>query len=116
MHLLSEKSTPYFQRAILQSGSATAPWAIEDRQIALHRAVILYEYLSCGNMSHNPGLTSFYIYIKNLQILASWDMTKVYRCLMEATSKKLLDAEWAPVMEFADFPWVPVVDGDFLIG
>ncbi|PIO75483.1 acetylcholinesterase tetramerization domain protein [Teladorsagia circumcincta] len=23
--------------------------------------------------------------------------------------------EWAPVREFADFPWVPVVDGDFLI-
>jgi hypothetical protein len=25
------------------------------------------------------------------------------------------DSEWAPVMEFADFPWVPVIDGDFLI-
>lgn len=74
MHLLSERSTPYFQRAILQSGSATAPWAVENRQIALHRAVILYEYLSCGNMSHDPS---------------AWDMTKVYRCLMEATPDKL---------------------------
>ncbi|KAI6191725.1 Carboxylic ester hydrolase [Aphelenchoides bicaudatus] len=100
LHAISEKSTPYFQRAILQSGSATAPWAIENRQIALHRAVILYEYLKCGNMSHSPEF---------------WDMNKVYRCLMEATPEKLRDSEWAPVMEFADFPWVPVIDGDFLI-
>jgi carboxylesterase type B len=74
MHVMSERSTPYFQRAILQSGSATAPWAIENRQISLHRAVILYEYLSCGNMSHDPTL---------------WNMEKVYRCLMEATPEKL---------------------------
>ncbi|PIO64068.1 hypothetical protein TELCIR_14316, partial [Teladorsagia circumcincta] len=25
------------------------------------------------------------------------------------------EKEWAPVHEFADFPWVPVVDGDFLV-
>ena len=25
------------------------------------------------------------------------------------------DAEWAPVMEFADFPWVPVIDGEFMV-
>lgn len=31
MHLLSPKSSPYFQRAIVQSGSVTAPWAIENR-------------------------------------------------------------------------------------
>lgn len=31
MHLLSPKSTPYFQQAIVQSGSATAPWALEQR-------------------------------------------------------------------------------------
>lgn len=31
MHLLSPKSSPYFQRAIIQSGSVTSPWAIENR-------------------------------------------------------------------------------------
>ncbi|KAI6173497.1 Carboxylic ester hydrolase [Aphelenchoides besseyi] len=100
LHMLSPRSTPYFHRAILQSGSATAPWAMENRQVALHRSVILYEYMKCGNMSHDPN---------------HWDMQRVYRCLMEATPEKLRDAEWSPVMEFADFPWVPVVDGDFIV-
>uniref|UniRef100_A0A914SHY5 Carboxylic ester hydrolase n=1 Tax=Parascaris equorum TaxID=6256 RepID=A0A914SHY5_PAREQ len=71
MHLLSPKSAPYFQRAILQSGSATAPWAMESRL--------------------------------------------VLRCLMDAPAELIRDSEWAPVMEFVDFPWVPVIDGDFLI-
>uniref|UniRef100_A0A914E4M1 Carboxylic ester hydrolase n=1 Tax=Acrobeloides nanus TaxID=290746 RepID=A0A914E4M1_9BILA len=100
MHMLSQRSAPYFARAILQSGSATAPWAIENRQVALTRAVVLYEHMKCGNMSRNPE---------------NWDMDKVIRCLMDASAEKIRDSEWAPVMEFADFPWVPVVDGDFLV-
>lgn len=35
MHLLSPKSAPYFQRAIVESGSATAPWAMESRYVKL---------------------------------------------------------------------------------
>lgn len=34
---------------------------------------------------------------------------------MDAPAEALRNSEWSPVMEFADFPWVPVVDGDFLI-
>ena len=100
MHMLSEKSTPYFARAIIQSGSAVSPWAIENRQVALSRAVVVYEYMKCGNMSRNPE---------------EWDMQKVLMCLLEASADKIREAEWVPVMEFADFPWVPVIDGDFLI-
>ncbi|CAD5234649.1 unnamed protein product [Bursaphelenchus xylophilus] len=100
MHMLSQKSTPYFNRAIIQSGSATAPWAIENRQVALHRSVVLYEYMKCGNMSHDPD---------------KWNMDLVLECLLAATPEKLRDSEWAPVMEFADFPWVPVIDGDFMV-
>uniref|UniRef100_A0A183E1E0 Carboxylic ester hydrolase n=1 Tax=Gongylonema pulchrum TaxID=637853 RepID=A0A183E1E0_9BILA len=83
MHLLSPKSAPYFQRAIVESGSATVPWALESRQVAIARSVALYEDMRCGNMSKDPQ---------------NWDLEK-----------------WAPVMEFVDFPWVPVIDGDFLI-
>jgi hypothetical protein len=65
-----------------------------------------------------------------------WDMDEVLRCLHAASAEKLRccqtflkfipifnllfifqsrDAEWSPVMEFADFPWVPVIDGEFLV-
>ncbi|CAJ0954004.1 unnamed protein product, partial [Mesorhabditis belari] len=97
MHMLSTKSTPYFHRAILQSGSATAPWATEPREIALQRSVVVYNAMHCGNMSHQ-------------QI----DRLEVIRCMLEADPETLLKYEWEPVREFADFPWVPVVDGDFL--
>ncbi|RCN49662.1 Carboxylesterase [Ancylostoma caninum] len=59
MHMLSARSTPYFQmnfqRAIIQSGAATAPWSIEPRDVALARTVVLYNAMKCGNMSlQNP--------------------------------------------------------------
>lgn len=100
MHMLSQKSTPYFNRAIIQSGAVTAPWATETRQVAIRRAIVVYEVLKCGNISHNA---------------AEWDVEKVLSCLLEASADKIREAEWAPVMEFADFPWVPVIDGDFLM-
>uniref|UniRef100_A0A183F132 COesterase domain-containing protein n=1 Tax=Gongylonema pulchrum TaxID=637853 RepID=A0A183F132_9BILA len=34
---------------------------------------------------------------------------------LDAPAEAIRDSEWAPVMEFVDFPWVPVIDGDFLI-
>uniref|UniRef100_A0A1I7VPP9 Carboxylic ester hydrolase n=1 Tax=Loa loa TaxID=7209 RepID=A0A1I7VPP9_LOALO len=100
MHLLSPRSSPYFQRAIIQSGSATAPWATESREIAITRSIVLYDNMQCGNMSKDPQ---------------NWDLEKVLRCLIDAPAEAIRDSEWAPVMEFADFPWVPVIDGDFLI-
>ncbi|VDK42790.1 unnamed protein product [Anisakis simplex] len=100
MHVLSPKSAPYFQRAIVQSGSATSHWAMKSRQVAIARSVALYEDMRCGNMSKDPQ---------------HWDLDKVLRCLLDAPAELLRDSEWAPVMEFVDFPWVPVIDGDFLI-
>lgn len=37
MHLLSAQSRDLFQRAILQSGSPTAPWALISRDEAILR-------------------------------------------------------------------------------
>ncbi|VDM85969.1 unnamed protein product, partial [Strongylus vulgaris] len=87
-----------FQRAIIQSGAATAPWAIEPRDVALQRTVIIYNAMKCGNMS-----------------LQDPDYDKILYCLQRADADLLRENEWAPVREFADFPWVPVVDGDFLV-
>ncbi|KAK0404447.1 hypothetical protein QR680_017458 [Steinernema hermaphroditum] len=100
MHMLSSKSAPYFQRAIVQSGSATSPWAIDSRKVALSRPVALYEHMRCGNMSSKDP--------------DGWNMDRVLDCLLSASAESIRDSEWAPVMEFADFPWVPVIDGDFL--
>ncbi|KAK6017764.1 hypothetical protein OSTOST_16709, partial [Ostertagia ostertagi] len=42
-------------RAIIQSASVTAPWATVPRDVALARAVVLYNKMECGNMSlQNP--------------------------------------------------------------
>ncbi|CAI5455157.1 unnamed protein product [Caenorhabditis angaria] len=98
IHMLSHQSTPYFHRAILQSGSATSPWAIEPRDVALARAVILYNAMKCGNMS-----------------LSSPNYDRILECFQRAEAADLKENEWAPVREFGDFPWVPVVDGDFLL-
>ncbi|EYC20675.1 hypothetical protein Y032_0021g361 [Ancylostoma ceylanicum] len=98
MHMLSARSTPYFQRAIIQSGAATAPWSIEPRDVALARTIVLYNAMKCGNMSlQNP------------------DYDKILYCFLRADADLIRENEWAPVREFADFPWVPVVDGDFLV-
>uniref|UniRef100_A0A0M3IC66 Acetylcholinesterase n=1 Tax=Ascaris lumbricoides TaxID=6252 RepID=A0A0M3IC66_ASCLU len=70
------------------------------RQVAIARSIALYEDMRCGNMSKDPQY---------------WDLDKVLRCLMDAPAELIRDSEWAPVMEFVDFPWVPVIDGDFLI-
>nr|CDJ96048.1 Carboxylesterase domain containing protein [Haemonchus contortus] len=68
MHMLSARSTPYFQRAIIQSGAATAPWAIEPRDVALARTVVIYNAMKCGNMSvKNPD------YVKILECFLQAD-------------------------------------------
>ncbi|KAL3072871.1 hypothetical protein niasHS_017845 [Heterodera schachtii] len=104
MHMLSPRSQPFFARAIIQSGSATAPWAVENKQVALHRAVILYDYMKCGGAKEKMSQLA----------PEAWNLDAVLECLLKASSERLRDAEWSPVMEFADFPWVPVIDGDLL--
>uniref|UniRef100_A0A915CUY3 acetylcholinesterase n=1 Tax=Ditylenchus dipsaci TaxID=166011 RepID=A0A915CUY3_9BILA len=86
--------------------SAVAPWALENRQVALHRSVVLYDSMKCANTSS-----------ARMDNLApeQWNMEEVWHCLMNASAEKIRDSEWAPVTGFADFPWVPVIDGDFLL-
>lgn len=45
----------------------------------------------------------------------SWDLDKLYDCMMASDAATLRDHEWAVTGEFADFPWTPMVDGDFFV-
>lgn len=51
MHLLSPLSKDLFARAILESGSPTAPWALRSRQEALNRSLLLAKTVGCP---HSP--------------------------------------------------------------
>lgn len=53
MHAMSPLSQPYFKRFIMQSGSATAPWAVEAKHSILERAILVAKSLNCnlGNRS-----------------------------------------------------------------
>ncbi|VDD92172.1 unnamed protein product [Enterobius vermicularis] len=104
LHYVSRQSQEYFRRAVLQSGGATSPWATESKQVAMSRAVILYNTLCAPDhpMDAND--------------LTDWNKKKkiIYDCVMKADAAQLLNAEWSPTVEFVDFPWVPVIDNEFL--
>lgn len=93
MHLLSPMSHDYFQRAILESGSPTAPWALITRDEAISRALHLAEAVKCP---HNKTR-----------------LPEVVACLRERDPKELVDNEWG-TLGVCEFPFVPVVDGVFL--
>ncbi|KRZ73534.1 Acetylcholinesterase 1 [Trichinella papuae] len=97
LHLLSPLSRPYYKRAILQSGAATAPWALESADVLIERALLLSEACQCNVTirDRNP------------------DLLALVRCLQQAPVSQLLQHEWV-TYEFLDFPWTPVVDHHFL--
>uniref|UniRef100_A0A915K0B0 Carboxylic ester hydrolase n=1 Tax=Romanomermis culicivorax TaxID=13658 RepID=A0A915K0B0_ROMCU len=98
MHVLSPLSQPYFKRFILQSGSATAPWALETKEAIFERAILVAQSLNCNVTKYDPYL----------------NVTLVLECLLNASPENLLLQEWQ-AFEFLDFPWTPIVDGIFLI-
>lgn len=93
MHLLSSLSHDLFQRAILQSGSPTAPWALITRDEAINRTLRLAEAVECP---HNRD-----------------DLPEVLECLRGRDAKQLVNNEWNN-LGICEFPFVPVVDGSFL--
>lgn len=81
MHLLSPKSSPYFQRAIAQSGSATAPWATESKY---SDNLIFLQNFFFSNL-----LLSFCRFISNhFFLFLKTSMIKV--CLAEKRLQKIL--------------------------
>lgn len=93
MHLLSPLSRDLFQRAILESGSPTAPWGLITRDEATLRALRLAEAVDCP---HDRK-----------------ELSKTVDCLREKDAKILVENEWG-TLGICEFPFVPVVDGAFL--
>ncbi|XP_046823958.1 acetylcholinesterase-like isoform X2 [Vespa crabro] len=93
MHLLSPLSRHLFNQAIMQSGSATAPWAIISREESIVRGIRLAEAVGCPHDRNN--------------------LQEVIDCLIVKDSKDLVESEWG-TLGICEFPFVPVIDGTFL--
>ncbi|KAH9379223.1 hypothetical protein HPB48_017695 [Haemaphysalis longicornis] len=87
-HLLSPLSRPLFTRAILQSGSVTAPWGFQNNATARKSATALAAAVNCSTSLGNETL----------------------KCLQEKEAKAIIENEvWGKGV--VDFPFVPVQDG-----
>ncbi|OQV24116.1 Acetylcholinesterase [Hypsibius exemplaris] len=95
LHTLSPVSKELFNQAILMSGSATCPWAVLTRDVALDRAVKLTQRLKCLSSS---------------EILAG-NLPKLLACLRKVPASEIVDQQ---TDGFLDFSFVPVIDGEFL--
>ena len=95
LHLLSPLSHSKYQRAILQSGTANMPWATLTMAQAKHRSLELaVQYLGCNSDTD--------------------DMEEIADCLRAFPPQKLADEQFitrGPLQ----FPFLPVIDGAFLI-
>lgn len=92
MHLLSPLSRNLYSQAIMQSGSATAPWAIISKEESILRGLRLAEAVGCPH-DHN-------------------NLTAVIECLRTVNATELVRNE--PSSGICDFPFVPIIDGAFL--
>ncbi|KAH8009645.1 hypothetical protein HPB51_018913 [Rhipicephalus microplus] len=93
MHLLSPLSRDLFSQAILQSGTAIAPWGVHDRHTALQSALRLAETLHCPHDERQ--------------------LEAMLACLREQDPEMIVNSETGN-FGVVEFPFVPVVDGAFL--
>jgi len=93
LHLLSPLSRNLFSQAIMESGAATAPWAIISREESLLRGLRLAEALNCP---HEKS-----------------EINAAIECLRKANATTIVDNEWG-TLGICEFPFVPIVDGTFV--
>ena len=87
-HTLSEKSWPYFDRAILQSGSLIMPWVMSSKEEIKNALNIFLQHVNCTNDD------------------------QLLECLQKNTTDAFLDyIGKLPVDLLSLRPWI---DGDFL--
>lgn len=93
LHLLSPLSRNLFSQAIMQSGAATAPWAIISREESILRGIRLAEAVQCPH--------------------SRTDMGPMIDCLRKRSAEELVNNEWG-TLGICEFPFVPIIDGSFL--
>ncbi|XP_012871716.1 PREDICTED: cholinesterase [Dipodomys ordii] len=94
LHLLSPQSHPWFLRAILQSGSANAPWAAMSPAQARNRTLTLATLLGCARENE----------------------TELLQCLRRKDPQEILpnEAFVLPHESLLSVHFGPTVDNDFL--
>ena len=95
MHLLSPLSRSLFSQAIMQSSSATNPWAVLERDEAKKRGLRLAEATGC----HKNDMK---------------DVDGLLACLRKVHPNDLVHSEFFTT-GICEFAFVPVVDGTFLV-
>ncbi|XP_048397708.1 cholinesterase-like isoform X1 [Stegostoma tigrinum] len=96
LHILSPKSHSLFTRAIMQSGSSNAPWAVLRDAEAKRRATVLASRLECPYSNE----------------------TELVSCLRGKHPQEIVEKSIAILTDnlLAGCVFLPVVDGDFLTG
>lgn len=94
LHLLSPRSHPLFTRAILQSGSSNAPWAVMSLYEARNRTLTLAKFIGCSRENE----------------------TEIIKCLQNKDPQEILLNEVfvLPYDTLLSVKFGPTVDGDFL--
>lgn len=98
LHLLSPISRNLFQRAIMQSSAATAPWATVDHDEGLRRGKLLAEKLQCSEGNNGVELT----------------IPQMVDCIRTREVTQILLKQFEITDGFCEFPFPPVVDGTFI--
>ncbi|XP_055966633.1 cholinesterase [Sorex fumeus] len=94
LHLLSPGSHPLFTRAILQSGSSNAPWAVMPLNEAKNRTLTLAKFVGCFRENE----------------------TEIIKCLRNKDPREILLNEIfvVPYHTLLSIYFGPTLDGDFL--
>ncbi|XP_070591777.1 cholinesterase-like [Erythrolamprus reginae] len=95
LHLLSPKSQDLFAQMVIQSGTANAYWALRTLEEAKQKSLEFVHLLGCSE-----------------------DNISIVHCLQTKNVSELIRHEIAMSFKgvLADFPFRPIIDGDFLLG
>ncbi|XP_071970213.1 cholinesterase-like [Engystomops pustulosus] len=91
-HVISPGSRPYFKRAIMQSGSPTADWAIRSHESSKKLSFKLAKSVDCPTEDEDAAIT----------------------CMQNVDVKKLTNTLNLGLSEYSLTAFVPVLDDDFL--
>ncbi|XP_075049459.1 cholinesterase-like [Mixophyes fleayi] len=92
-HVISSGSHSYFKRAIIQSGSPTADWALNSKERARKLSLKLAENLGCPIEDDDSTIA----------------------CLQRVGPKELIDKQLATESGYVLTYFVPILDNDFVL-